>query len=153
MPATADWIAEAYPALAARRPFNPSWGLRALVTYDRHLWERVKASSACDRMAMTLSAYNGGLGWVWRDQKLAACKGPTAPLVRPGRALQRGRHAAAFKENRGYPRVILRTFEPRMWPPAGAGELRMIRYLLRCWTSSRRCFHVCPSRSATFRRR
>lgn len=75
MPTTADWIAQAYPALAERQPFNPSWGLRALVTYDRHLWDRVKASSECDRMAMTLSAYNGGLGWVWRDQKLATANG------------------------------------------------------------------------------
>jgi len=114
MPATTDWIAEAYPALAARQPFNPSWGLRALVTYDRHLWERVKATSACDRMAMTLAAYNGGLGWVWRDQKLAASQG--ADRTRWFDQVERynaGRHAAAFKENRGYPRLILHTFEPR----------------------------------------
>lgn len=121
MPATADWIAVAYPALAARQPFNASWGLRALVTYDRHLWDRVQAKSTCERMAMALSAYNGGLGWVWRDQKLAAAQG--ADRTRWFGHVERfnaGRRASAFKENRGYPRLILLTLEPR-YKAAGWG--------------------------------
>ena len=122
MPATADWIAEAYPALADQQPFNPGWGLRALVTYDRHLWERVKASSECDRMAMTLSAYNGGLGWVWRDQKLATANGAdSSRWFGQVERFNAGRHAAAFKENRGYPRLILLTYEPR-YIAAGWGK-------------------------------
>ena len=122
MPATADWIAQAYPALAERQPFNPSWGLRALVTYDRHLWDRVKASSECDRMAMTLSAYNGGLGWVWRDQKLATANGAdSSRWFGQVERFNAGRHAAAFKENRGYPRLILLTYEPR-YIAAGWGK-------------------------------
>lgn len=96
--------------------------LCALVTYDRHLWERIKADSRCERMAMTLSAYNGGLGWVWRDQKLAAAQG-----VDSGRwfdqveRVNAGRHKAAFRENRGYPRLILLTYEPR-YSAAGWGN-------------------------------
>lgn len=122
MPATADWIAEAYPALADQQPFNPAWGLRALVTYDRHLWERIKASTPCDRMAMTLSAYNGGLGWVWRDQKLAAAQGAdSARWFDQVERFNAGRHAAAFRENRGYPRLILLTFAPR-YAAAGWGQ-------------------------------
>ena len=122
MPTTADWIAQAYPALAERQPFNPSWGLRALVTYDRHLWDLVKATSGCDRMAMTLSAYNGGLGWVWRDQKLAASKGAdSARWFDQVEQFNAGRHAAAFRENRGYPRLILLTFAPR-YAAAGWGR-------------------------------
>ena len=114
MPATADWISQAYPALAERQPFNPSWGLRALVTYDRHLWARVKAASVCDRMAMTLSAYNGGLGWVWRDQKLATANGAdSGRWFDQVERFNAGRRPAAFKENRGYPRQILLTHEPR----------------------------------------
>ena len=50
MPATADWIAEAYPALADQQPFNPGWGLRALVTYDRHLWERIAKGAQPDEL-------------------------------------------------------------------------------------------------------
>ena len=122
MPATADWIADAYPALADQQPFNPGWGLRALVTYDRHLWERIKAATPCDRMDMTLSAYNGGLGWVWRDQKLAAAQGAdSARWFDQVEQFNAGRHAAAFRENRGYPRLILRTFEPR-YTAAGWGR-------------------------------
>ena len=71
---------------------------------------------------MTLSAYNGGLGWVWRDQKLAAAQGAdSARWFDQVERYNAGRHAAAFRENRGYPRLILRTFEPR-YVAAGWGQ-------------------------------
>lgn len=114
MPATARWISGAYPPLADNQPTNPVWAMRALVTYDRHLWERVQAAGPCDRMAMALSGYNGGLGWVWRDQKLAAAQGADpARWFDQVERFNAGRSAAAFRENRGYPRLILRTHEPR----------------------------------------
>lgn len=123
MPSTTRWIAGAYPAeLADAAPFNPAWAMRALIQYDRHLWARIAAANACDRMAMTLSAYNGGLGWVYRDQRRAAAGG--ADRQRWFGQVERfnaGRSAAAFRENRGYPRVILRTFEPR-YVAAGFGQ-------------------------------
>ncbi|MCV4776046.1 transglycosylase SLT domain-containing protein, partial [Escherichia coli] len=75
MPATADWISQLIPMLSSREPFNPAWAIRALVSYDRWLWQRVSAASDCERMAMTLSGYNGGLGWVQRDRRLASQKG------------------------------------------------------------------------------
>lgn len=74
MPGTAEWIAGLYPAaLGTNQPFNPGWALRALVTYDRWLYDRNQASSECDRWAFVLSAYNGGQGWVTR----------TSPWARP----------------------------------------------------------------------
>jgi soluble lytic murein transglycosylase-like protein len=112
MPGTSTWISGAYP-LGTPEPYNPSWALRALVTYDRHLWDRIKAADSCSRMAMTLSGYNGGLGWVYRDQQLAA----RSQLDR-GRwfgnveRVNAGRSAAAFRENRGYPRNILLRWQP-----------------------------------------
>ncbi|MDG3784759.1 lytic transglycosylase domain-containing protein, partial [Pseudomonas aeruginosa] len=52
MPGTAEWIAGLYPAaLGTNQPFNPGWALRALVTYDRWLYDRNQASSECDRWA------------------------------------------------------------------------------------------------------
>ena len=121
MPATADWISKLFPELAANEPYNPSWALRALVTYDRWLWERIEAATPCDRMAMALSAYNGGLGWVRRDRQRAVGLG-LAPDVwwDNVETCNAGRSAANWRENRGYPRRILRTLTPR-YAAAGFG--------------------------------
>ncbi|WP_082754541.1 transglycosylase SLT domain-containing protein [Burkholderia savannae] len=115
MPATVEWMAGLYPAeLGNAQPFNPSWSIRALLRYDRHLWDRIAANGTCDRMAMTLSAYNGGLGWVYRDQRAAASAGVDRKRwFNHVERFNSGRRPDAFRENRGYPRVILRTFEPR----------------------------------------
>lgn len=115
MPATADWLAKSFPStLGDVDPYNPSWSLMALVTYDRWLANRIKGRDACERHAMVLASYNGGLGWLIRDRKLASAKGAD-PLVWFG-SIERfnaGRSAAAFRENRGYPRLILKTHEAK----------------------------------------
>ncbi|UJX40379.1 transglycosylase SLT domain-containing protein [Desulfovibrio sp. JY] len=121
MPATSAWIAKLYPELAANEPFNPSWALRALVTYDRYLWDRVHAATPCDRMAMTLSAYNGGLGWVRRDARLASGQGLAQDRWWDNiETVNAGRSAGNWRENRGYPRRILRLLSPR-YVAAGFG--------------------------------
>lgn len=114
MPATATWIAGAYPQqLGTRQPTNPSWAMRALVTYDKHLWDRLAARNGCERMAMALSAYNGGLGWVLRDKSAAKAAG--ADALNWFGAVERfnaGRARVTWNENRGYPRLILKRYEP-----------------------------------------
>ena len=113
MPATSSWIAGLYPALAQNAPFNPSWALRALVTYDRYLYDRIRARDDCERMAMTLSAYNGGLGWISRDQKRASSSG-LDPLIWWGsvETVNAGRSAANWRENRAYPDRIIHHHQP-----------------------------------------
>jgi len=112
MPATASWISDLYPAsLAGADMTNPTWSIRALVTYNHWLHARVRtADNACERMAFTLSAYNGGLGWVYRRQARSAqpgkCLGATC-TINPGI------HPANQRENEHYPRVILLTLQPR----------------------------------------
>lgn len=122
MPATAAWMAELYAAtLGPAQPFNPGWALRALVTYDLWLYERVQATSDCERWAFVLSAYNGGLGWVNRDRKLASAKG--ADQLAWFDSVERhnaGRSAANFRENRDYVRKILLRWEP-LYVSAGWG--------------------------------
>lgn len=122
MPATADWISGIYAHLRANEPENPAWGIRALVTYDAHLWKQIRASDDFQRMAKTLAAYNGGLGWVFRDEKLAASKGLN-PLVWFGsvETCNAGRHAAAKRENTQYPRKILLEYQP-LYEGAGWGR-------------------------------
>lgn len=73
MPSTADWISELYPLqLGTGEAQDPDWALQALVMYDRWLYQRIQARDSCEQMAMALSAYNGGLGWVYKDQKQTA---------------------------------------------------------------------------------
>lgn len=114
MPATARWIGGIDPALAAVQPDNPVWAIRALVTYDKWLWDKIQADTSCDRMAMVLSAYNGGLGWLLRDKSAAAAAGDSRNLwwghVERYNA---GRSLANWQENRGYPTRILRVLEQR----------------------------------------
>ncbi|HEJ2039546.1 TPA: transglycosylase SLT domain-containing protein [Pseudomonas aeruginosa] len=122
MPATADWMAEIYPrSLGPAQPYNPGWALRAMVAFDRWLYERNQAISECDRWAFVLAGYNGGNGWVNRDRRLASAKGadPLAWFDSVERH-NAGRSAANFRENRHYPRAILLRWEP-MYMAAGWG--------------------------------
>lgn len=122
MPSTSKWIAGLVPELADNAPFNPGWALRALAEYDKWLWDRVAGRDACQRMAMALAGYNGGLGWVQRDKGLAVKSGAD-PLTWFDHIerFNAGRNAAAFRENRGYPRRILGTLEP-LYIRAGWGQ-------------------------------
>jgi soluble lytic murein transglycosylase-like protein len=113
-PATAGWIADAFPGeLRDAQPLNPAWAIRALVRYDRYLWDRVSGATVCDRWAFTLSGYNGGPGWVPRDRKLAA-QGGADPQRWFGHVelYNAGRREDFFRENRGYPRRILIVLQP-----------------------------------------
>lgn len=110
MPSTAKWLPTVAPEVGKPAPFNPGWALRACVTYDKYLWDRLAAKGTqkktltpCDRMAFVLSAYNGGMGWTNRDRNLAAKKG-----LNPDRwfghveTVNAGRKASAIRENRRY---------------------------------------------------
>lgn len=122
MPTTSAWMAQLYPnTLGANQPFNPGWALRALVTYDRWLSQRIQARGSCEKWAFVLSAYNGGLGWVQKDTRQASAKG--ADKLAWFDSVERhnaGRSAANFRENRNYPRAILLRWEP-LYAAAGWG--------------------------------
>ena len=98
-PATAEWIGEIDPALADAATGNPTWALRALVTYDKWLHERV-AGAPCPRMQLALRAYNGGLGYIRKE-------------VATGKPCSAFRAEWACRENLDYPIRILRDLEPR----------------------------------------
>ncbi|MCU7371600.1 transglycosylase SLT domain-containing protein [Paucibacter sp. O1-1] len=117
MPATADWIGGLDGELAAREPLNPTWALRALVSYDRWLWQRVKvADDDCQRMAFVLAAYNGGLGWVYKRQRLSSTPGR---CMGAACAINPGVSPASQRENAHYPEIILQRYEPlyASWGP------------------------------------
>ena len=108
MPSTAKWLPSVAPETGKPAPFNPGWSLRALCVYDKWLWDRVAGHTDFERMAFTLSAYNGGLGWVNRDRKKARNLGLDARVwFNAVENVNAGRSVAAFRENRNYPRLIL----------------------------------------------
>ena len=132
MPATARDLGRSRPDLGPAIPTNPGWALRALVAYDLVNLKRVRAAAPADTWAMTLAAYNGGLGWVYRDAALASRQGldplrwwDNVELANAGRSL------AAKRENTGYPRAILLKRQPKYqaWGPGvdctiNTGEVR-----------------------------
>jgi soluble lytic murein transglycosylase-like protein len=116
MPATALWMGDVDAALASssrasavQAASNPTWAIRAMVQYNYWLHTRIQADSPCEHMAFTLSAYNGGLGWLYKRQKLSPqpglCLGHTC-------AINPGITPANQRENEHYPQVILRRLEP-----------------------------------------
>jgi soluble lytic murein transglycosylase-like protein len=118
MPATAKWIGDVDHRLAAGDVYSPAWGFRAQAVYMKWLHDRVKADTPCERMAFALAAYNGGLGYVYRRQKVSNAPGrcfQSTCDINPGIA------PASQRENAAYPRRILLGLEPR-YMNAGWGE-------------------------------
>lgn len=117
MPSSARWIQGVYPAELAGDVLSPEWGIRALVRYDRHLWDRTDALDGCERMAFSLASYNGGEGWTRKRQRLSpnprVCLFATCE-INPGIT------PANQRENSGYPKRILITLEP-LYVQAGFG--------------------------------
>lgn len=110
MPTTANWLGEVDTRLKAADLHSPQWGFRAQAVYMKWLHDRLKGPAPCEQMAFAMSAYNGGLGWVYRRQKLSSrpsvCLGATCD-INPGIS------PANQKENAHYPQRILRELEPR----------------------------------------
>ncbi len=125
MPTTARWWCERErTAPADCLPHNPAWALRAMVGYDRYLWQRTAAThSDYDRLWLALRGYNGGEGHVRAEAATTGLQAPTR--VQIDAACGRARRAAVHcRENLSYPRRILVELQPRyaswgaMWRPA-----------------------------------
>ncbi|MGE4439587.1 transglycosylase SLT domain-containing protein [Achromobacter sp.] len=112
-PPTAEWIAKKFPAqLAGFDPWDPAQAVRAMVIYDHWLTTRNTGATACDTWAFGLSAYNGGEGWLRRDQRRALRAGAEDSVWFGHVAEHSGRAAWARRENRGYVSRILLYLEP-----------------------------------------
>jgi soluble lytic murein transglycosylase-like protein len=59
MPSTATWMARRYPDLRPAAPLSATWAIRAMLRYNRYLWDRAKGDS-CPRMRLVLAGYNAG---------------------------------------------------------------------------------------------
>lgn len=113
-PETAKDMARNYPKeLGVVDVFEPGWALRAINLYDKQLYDtNGNAANDCERWAFTLSAYNGGLGNVRKQQRAAILAGdnPDAWFYHTER--YRIRRADFHQENTLYPRKIIFDIQP-----------------------------------------
>lgn len=120
-PATGAWLVkDVCPEIGPHDPWDPNWSVRAAVCYDAWLHARVSGATPCDRWAFTLSAYNGGLGWIARDKQRASASGADPARWFGQVELHSARARWAIAENRDYVRRILKSYEPAYiaagWP-------------------------------------
>ncbi len=120
MPATARWWCQRQGIATPQcQPHNPSWALRALVGYDKYLFDRTPSRyTPKDRMWVALRGYNGGLGH-WQAE--AAATGAVQPTrAQVDMACGWAKRAAVHcRENLHYPHRILLVLQPRylQWGP------------------------------------
>lgn len=120
MPATATWWCQRTgTAPIDCLPNNPTWALRALVGYDKFLFDRTPPRlSGFDRLWVALRAYNGGLGHWQAEAARTGLAQPTRAQV-DAACGQAKRAAVHCLENLGYPARILGVLQPRYraWGP------------------------------------
>lgn len=100
-------------ATIAADVFNPQAAIRAMAVYHKQLYGALSPipEPKLNRWAFVLSAYNGGLGWVRKDQRL--CLRPCdSNMWFENTERFSSRAAWAMKENRDYPRKILLRWVP-----------------------------------------
>ncbi len=112
MPATAAWLCGRTGTPSSDcLPHNPTWALRALVQYDRWLYDRLAvAGEAGPRWWATLRAYNGGLGHWQAEARVAGSTAQPAVDAACGRARRAALHCT---ENLAYPQRIMVALQPR----------------------------------------
>jgi soluble lytic murein transglycosylase-like protein len=103
-PSTAEWISKLYPKdLGDNNPLDSKWALRALVRYDKLLFDGATyAASNTDRWSFALSGYNGGAGWVKKDRALTTNAGRDPNRWACNVEHHSSRADWAIKENRDY---------------------------------------------------
>lgn len=108
MPKTAEWMGEIDSRLLGAKTLDPRWSIRAMAVYTAWLLDRVDAKNECENWAFALSGYNGGIGWVWKDQKLSETPG----VWFGGVSEDSERADWAFNENRHYVSTIIKKWQP-----------------------------------------
>lgn len=119
MPATARWWC-AREGIDECLPHNPTWALRAMVGYDKFLFDRAPPHlSDFDRLWLALRSYNGGERHWQAEARSTGLRKPTREQIDAacGRARRHPKHCA---ENLGYPRRILLRLQPlyKGWGPS-----------------------------------
>lgn len=114
MPDTANWIATIDNSLQPAEPLNAEWAIRAQIAYMYWLAHRTSGLTECDTMSFALSSYNGGEGWLHRDQRATQAAGANPAIWFGAVELHADtrRHPGMVAENRGYPQRIVFKLQP-----------------------------------------
>lgn len=122
-PATARWLPEVCPEIGEFDPWDAAQSIRAAACYDAWLALQMESgASECDRWAFTLSAYNGGARWVYKDRRRASALGADQHRWFGHVEAHSTRAPWAFAENRAYVRRILMLLEPAYVAAGWPGE-------------------------------
>ncbi len=116
-PQTARWISKRYSTLKVAQGARPDirydwkWSIKAMVFYDEFLYQKIekKGQPKNQRWPLTLRAYNGGLGWIYKE--LNSCRDLNLNCC------LKFRKDIFCRENIEYPKKILNRWEPlyRSW--------------------------------------
>lgn len=106
------------PSCAGAPATDPACSMRAQIGYTRMLARlvAVRALTPADLEAKKDAAYNGGIGWLWREERACAKRGDCDNRRWHGHVENVClRHPAACRENRAYPVKIQRVMRnPRL---------------------------------------
>ena len=110
---TAAWIIKIFPELENTNVYNTNWSIRAMLLYDRWLYERISSSGECNQWAMILSSYNGGLTWLERDKEMTKNNNKDPEIWWNNVETFSSRSNWAYQENRNYPKKIIYLHQPK----------------------------------------
>lgn len=85
-------------------PYNPSQAIPACIWLLHHAYRRFEAVDDCNRMAMSLKAFNAGEGWVLKAVKLSAAPKQWLGLTEN---INAGQSVMNFDYSRAYPHKII----------------------------------------------
>jgi len=102
---TGEWLSRTHcRTLGPFRPLNAEWSLKCGIIYQEWLEQRAPTTGCyCDTRKNAERAYNGGLGWINRESKLAFTNSAQDLIEQ---CLNTGRAGWACRENTGYPQHI-----------------------------------------------
>lgn len=109
MEATAGWLAKTYPELGGVRPYDPVWAFQAQARLNKFNLARVQGVDECNKWAVTLLAYNAGLGIVQGIQKASPQPGVYWGVTE---LLKYKQSDANHKSSRDYPHRIVYRHQP-----------------------------------------
>jgi hypothetical protein len=124
-PQTAEWVGEKWDDLGVGDVYDPHWAIRAQIFYMRYLVANARGENECEAWAKAASAYNGGIGWLRRDEKVTEEAGANKLAWWDNVEIHKDsrRSAASVRENTNYPLKITLEIQSLFYQNGWGGSL------------------------------